>query len=432
MVSSRIALLVALAVISAQLSIVAAPADAQPGSGVTGWWAGVAPDAGLTYDDGTCSQDVTFVLQEQAGVVTGDLVAATTASGVCQPLRSVEQSFNLSSASDISGSLSAGVLSLRALRVRTNNSLPNQVLAVIGTGVVLPDGLTITGNIVGARTWLDADGDRIPDCDLALVAANGECGLSSGLTPFTMNAVRLDSPALLLDFESAGTGATIITTPLVAGAGTVVASAPGGGALGLFNAGSGTGSFLNHDQFDETGDDSGQLAFDFDVSSITLTYDGFGAGQIVVAVLDANFNVIGSFFDPDTAGDRPGGPITLSAPGIRYLQWYDSDPSRVSSGIDNVSVSVGLATPADQIDEIADAVSDLTADGVIDGGATQSLTTRLGVAAALTATDPDGAIGVLRSFVRQVETLVRRGVLSGADGQALIDAVQEVIATLQS
>jgi hypothetical protein len=432
MVSSRVTFLVALAVTSAQLSIVATPADAQPGSGVTGWWAGVAPDSGLTYDDGTCSQDVTFVLQEQAGVVTGDLVAATTASGVCQPLRSVEQSFNLSSASDISGSLAAGVLSLRALRVRTNNGLPNQVLAVIGTGAVLPDGLTITGNIVGPRTWLDADGDRIPDCDLALVAANGECGIPSGLTPFTMHALRLDSPALLLDFESAGTGATIITTPLVAPAGTVVASAPGGGELGLFDAGNGTGSFLNHDQFDETGDDAGQLAFDFDVSSITLTYDGFGAGQIVVEVLDANFNVIGSFFDPDTGGDRPGGPITLSAPGIRYLQWYDADPSRVSSGIDNVSVSVGLATPEDQIDAITDAVSDLTADGVIDGGAARSLTTRLGLAASLTATDPDGAIGVLRSFVRQVDALVRRGVLSGTDGQALIDAAEAVIATLHA
>jgi hypothetical protein len=199
----------------------------------------------------------------------------------------------------------------------------------------------------------------------------------------------------------------------------------------LFNAGSGTGNFLNHDQFDETGDDSGQLAFDFDVSSITLSYDGFGSGQIVLTVLDADLNVIGSFVDPDTSGDRPGGPITLSAPGIRYLQWYDADPSRVSSGVDNVSVSVGAATPEDQIDEIAEVVADLTAEGIIGGGTAQSLTTRLGVAASLATRDPDGAAGVLHSFVRQVEALVRRGVLGAAEGEGLIEAAAEVIASLQ-
>ena len=433
MVVPRVALARAVFVVAAlQFAIATHRADAQGGSAVTGWWAGVAPDSGLSYDDGTCRQDITFALQEQAGMISGDLVASTTASGVCQTLRSVEQAFNNQlRASDIGGSESGGVVSLRILRVRSNNNIPNQVMAVLGTGAVQADRLTLTGSIVAARGWADVDNDRVPDCDLASLAANGECLASSGLTPFTMTAVRLDAPAFLLDFDTAATGATIITTPFATPEGTVVASAPGGGNLGLFDAGHGTGRFLNHDQFDETGTDAGQLAFDFDVSSITLGYDGFGAGEIVLEALDVNQNVVDSFFDPDTTTARPGGPITLSGPGIRFLRWYDSDPARVSSGIDNVSVSVGVASPVEQIDAIADAIAALAIDGAIAGGDAQSLATRLDVAESLAADNPNGAIGVLKSFVRQVEALVRRGVLSGAEGQGLIEAATEAMASLQ-
>ena len=434
MVVSRIALVPSLLVVAAFHFAIAPPgADAQAGTAVTGWWAGVAPDSGLSYDDGTCHQDVTFVLQEQAGTISGDLVASNTASGSCQTLQSVEQALNNQRrASDISGSAAGGAISIRIVRVRSNNNVPNQVMAVLGTGALQADRLTLTGNIIAARAWLDVDNDRVPDCDLASLAANGECLASSGLTPFTMTAVRLDSPAFLLDFETAATGAAIITTPFATPEGTVAASAPGGGNLGLFDAGNGTGRFLNHDQFDETGTDAGQLAFDFDVSSITLGYDGFGAGQIVVEALDVNQNVVASFFDPDTTSARPGGPIMLAAPGIRFLRWYDSDPNRVSSGIDNVSVSVGVASPVEQIEDIASTVAALAADGAIAGGDSQSLATRLAVAESLAADNPNGAIGVLRSFIRQVEALVRRGVLSSAEGQRLIEAAGEAIASLQA
>ena len=429
MVVARVRLvLVALSVLSLQHSIVATQAAAQSAT-VTGWWAGVAPDSGLAYNDGTCSQEVTFTLQQQGNVITGDLVAAATTSGVCQPLRSVEQNGNLSSASDISGSVSGGVIAIRILRTRTFNGVPNQVLAVIGTGGSDPERLTITGNIMGARTWSDSNRNFIPDCDLGSQAGNGECGPASTLTPFTLTAVRLDSPSFLLDFETSATGSDIASTPFAAPEGTVTATAQG--SLSVFQGSVGTGRFLLHDQANEASDESAQLAFDFDVFSITLSYDGFSAGEIVIEVLDANLNVIGSFFDPDTAPDRPGGPITLSASGIRYLRWRDTDPNRVSAGIDNVSVSVAPPTPVEQIEEIADIVASLTADGVIGGGTAQSLDTRLRVAATLAATNPNGAVGVLTSFIQQVNALVGRGILSAAEGQALVASAQGVIAALE-
>ena len=418
----------ALAVVSLQHSILATPAAAQS-TMLTGWWAGVAPDSGLTYDDGTCSQEVTFVLQQQGDVITGDLVAASTTSGACQPLRSVEQNGNLFSASEIGGSLSAGVLAIRIVRVRTFNGVPNQVLAVVATGTSDSERLTIAGNLVGARAWIDLNRDFIPDCDLGLQAANGECGPAPAPTPISLSAVRLDSPSFLLDFETTATGADILSVPFASPDGTVTATADGG-SLVLLVGSVGTGTFLLHDQADEASDDSGQLAFDFDVSSITLNYDGFSAGELLMEVLDANLNVIGSFFDPDTSPDRPGGPITLSAPGIRYFRWRDTDPDRVSAGIDNVSVSVALPSSVEQIHEIVDIVASLTANGVIGGGTAQSLNARLLVAASLATTNPNGAVGVLTSFIQQVNSLVRRGILTAAQGQTLVAAAQEAIAAL--
>lgn len=428
MVVSR-ALNVLATVALVQLSITAAPAAAQAGPGVTGWWAGAAPDSGITYDDGTCSQDVTFVLQQQGSAITGELVAASTASGACQFLRSVEQARNnMFSASKISGSVSQGELSLTIQRVRWNNGIPNQVLHVVATGAIDPERLTLTGNIIGPRTWNDIDRDAVADCDLGQPAANGECGPAAGVTPMMLSAVRLDSPAFLLDFETAATGADIVTTPLVAPEGTVTATA-GGGQLVVLNGAGGTGRILLHDQSIEG--DYGQLAFDFEVSSITFNYDGFTAGEMLVEVLDANLNVLDTFFDPDTDFDFPGGPVTLSAPAIRYLRWGDTEPSKVSAGLDNVSVSVAATSPVDQIEAIADVLASFTAEGFIEGGAAQSLATRLRVAASLAAANPDGAVGVLTSFINQVDSLVRRGILSTLDGQALITAAQGAIAALQ-
>jgi hypothetical protein len=429
MVVSRVLnALATLSICVLELSITAAPAAAQAGPGVTGWWAGAAPDSGITYNDGTCSQDVTFVLQQQGGAITGELVAASTASGSCQFLRSVEQAGNTFSASEISGSVSQGELSLTIQRVRSNNGVPNQVLHVVATGAIDPDRLTLTGNVIGPRTWIDRDGDAVADCDLGQPVANGECGAAANVTPMMLSAVRLDSPAFLLDFETAATGADIVATPLVVPEGTVTATAEGGQLLVLNGAG-GTGRILLHDQSIEG--DYGQLAFDFEVSSITFNYDGFSAGEMLVEVLGADLNVLGTFFDPDTDFDFPGGPVTLSAPAIRYLRWGDTEPSKVSAGLDNVSVSVAATSPVDRIDEIADILVNLTAGGFIEGGAAQSLATRLRVAASLAAANPNGAVGVLTSFINQVDSLVRRGILSATDGQALITAAQEAIAALQ-
>ena len=92
--------------------------------------------------------------------------------------------------------------------VRTNNGVPNQVNAWSASD--LPPGLQVdfSGNISGTptaagnyspafsrllRTWIDFNRDFVPDCDLASIFGNGECGASP-----TMNALRM-SESLTVD-----------------------------------------------------------------------------------------------------------------------------------------------------------------------------------------------------------------------------------------
>lgn len=139
-----------------------------------------------------------------------------------------------------------------------------------------------------------------------------------------------------IDFDTAATGSGIIAAPLVTAAGTVTASASEGSSLSLATFPGGSGDGLRHGQTTETS--YGQLAFDFNVSAITFIYAGFVSGDILVEALDLGLGVVDSFFDGDTNDDLPGGPVTLSGAGIRFLRFSDTPSGGSQSGIDSLRI----------------------------------------------------------------------------------------------
>jgi hypothetical protein len=128
-----------------------------------------------------------------------------------------------------------------------------------------------------------------------------------GMLETSERALAQTAGAIVLDFETAATGAAILSEPFVTPDGTITATAVGGQLFILPSNGT---HILLHDQSDDNAPDFGELAFDFDVSSITFNFDGFSAGEILAEVLDAELNVLDTFFDPDTSDDHPGGPVT--------------------------------------------------------------------------------------------------------------------------
>lgn len=155
---------------------------------------------------------------------------------------------------------------------------------------------------------------------------------------------------ITVDFDTVATGSTIATTPLVTSLGTITASASGGDIAvdnipdnlwpAAFN------NVLWHAQ-GSSDSDYAQLAFDFDVSSLTFHFGGIGGGVFTAQALNGAFGIVDSFFDADTRADIPGGPITLTGSGIRYLRFGDfpSDGGFASSAIDNVRITDVAAIP---------------------------------------------------------------------------------------
>ena len=149
---------------------------------------------------------------------------------------------------------------------------------------------------------------------------------------------------ITLDFDTPATGLNIVTTPLSTSAGTITASASGNSAILLSTGGGFGGNALRHDQSADT--DFAQLAFDFDVDSVSFLYAGFQGGSFTGEVLDGSFTVLDSYFDGDTGDDLPGGPVTLSGVGIRYFRFNDAPLGGLFSGVDEVRIVPTIPEPA--------------------------------------------------------------------------------------
>lgn len=148
---------------------------------------------------------------------------------------------------------------------------------------------------------------------------------------------------ITLDFDTPATGSNIITTPFVTTEGTITASASEGSSLSLSVFPGGSGNGLRHSQ--TTDSSFAQLAFDFDVTSVTFLFAGFTAGDFSAQLLDSALNVLDSFFDDDTNSDLPGGPVTLSGSGARFFRFLDSPSGGIASGVDNVSIETAVPAP---------------------------------------------------------------------------------------
>jgi len=133
------------------------------------WVASASASAGgLVYDDGTCSQDVEFELTRTHETLNGWVVSAAVVRGDCQPILSQEQRTQALHPSPVVGTLKGSIVSVAIFQVRTNNGVPNRIIAFMLSGTIEGDELVTSGTVVGPRTWVDINRDGVPDCDFAI------------------------------------------------------------------------------------------------------------------------------------------------------------------------------------------------------------------------------------------------------------------------
>jgi len=80
----------------------------------------------------------------------------------------------------------------------------------------------------------------------------------------------------------------------------------------------------------------------FQVGSATFIYGG-NAGNITVEARDIGGNVLDSFYQADTGGGQPAGPITLWAGvgnAIYSLYWIDSSSTNDMAALDDISLTI--------------------------------------------------------------------------------------------
>jgi len=95
------------------------------------------------------------------------------------------------------------------------------------------------------------------------------------------------------------------------------------------------------------------------------------------------------------------------------------------------TVTLRPATPEEEVTVLEDAVTNLVGDGSLSDAQSQPLLASLDVATRLlNAGNAAGAARLLEAFVRQVEALVRAGILPAEDGDRLIAAARNAIGQL--
>lgn len=150
-----------------------------------------------------------------------------------------------------------------------------------------------------------------------------------------------------LDFDTAATGATLVTSPLSSPLGTISLSSTGESDFGGFVNGvrvytpsSLTSNVLAHLQ--ETNDDKATFTFGFDVAKLTFDYSGDGPGAFEAIARDIHGNQVAIFLDDSTSesGIEASG-IMLTGPGIRSLEIRDSSAFSAVF-IDNLKIDTGV------------------------------------------------------------------------------------------
>lgn len=148
---------------------------------LTGTWVGTAPD-GLVFARGVaqfCDHDVTLNLTQSGNVLSGTFTseARVTATCVSQSYSTLEVTTGQRSQAQVIGRVNGASISLRIIASRLSQGTPFDFRAIVASGMFTANRLTLTGNALITRSWTDANGDRVPDCDLVSAAPNGECGI---------------------------------------------------------------------------------------------------------------------------------------------------------------------------------------------------------------------------------------------------------------
>jgi len=141
---------------------------------------------------------------------------------------------------------------------------------------------------------------------------------------------------ILLDADSPATGSLLGTQPLVTLFGTITFDGEirDRDSDPEFNAAGALGDVFNIQFLSQTA----ELSFDFNVQSLTFIYGG-NSGSILVEARDEFGAVVDSFFQADTYGGQPAGPVTLSGLGIRSLYWEDTVFGMTFAALDNITIS---------------------------------------------------------------------------------------------
>jgi len=159
-------------------------------------------------------------------------------------------------------------------------------------------------------------------------------------------------------------------------------------------------------------DGSGSSAPEGDPLTFEWTIASSPGGS--AAVLD-DPTLLNPVFVPDVAGSYE-------------VQLVVNDGSADSSP-DHVSIIA--KTPQQATLDVANLVADLVAEGVLNGGEGNSLTSTLDAAIRkLDQGNTNAAQGQLGAFINKVNAKIKAGRLTEEEGQALIDAVSEIIAHL--
>jgi hypothetical protein len=128
---------------------------------------------------------------------------------------------------------------------------------------------------------------------------------------------------ILLNFDTPATGSEIAAAPLATPLGTVSARFVYIHAPRIDPDLTAAGSMGNYIDWQRS-PPLPELLFDFDVQSISFLYGGNDA-DIRVTAFDAAGSEIGSFYQPALGDGQPAGPATITAEGIRRIQWTTSE-----------------------------------------------------------------------------------------------------------
>jgi hypothetical protein len=141
-------------------------------------------------------------------------------------------------------------------------------------------------------------------------------------------------------------------------------------------------------------------------------------------------------FDCDNAGGFERGPqataTTTCSFGIAGEHYVNVQVEDDDGGTVTDTTTVTVLTTQEAIDDfIVSEIEDLTADGDLNQGQGNALLVKLNQATQqLDQGKTNVAINLLRAFISQVNDFIGEGILTAEEGQALIDAANEIIDTI--